>query len=123
MPCVRRRVPVFDGACHRILPRRRGESHRHPAVLRGPNPQVQGTVAGRPRDDGARAVDSRLQIPRVPRVLRRHLRASPRPTASSGGGMTSGRKPKGPEPINIAASTKVNASEKAELLAKYGTMY
>ena len=37
--------------------------------------------------------------------------------------MTSGRKPKGREPINIAASTKVNASEKAELLARYGTMY
>lgn len=37
--------------------------------------------------------------------------------------MTSGRRPKGPEPINIPAATKVTASEKERLLKEHGTMY
>ena len=37
--------------------------------------------------------------------------------------MTSGRKAAGDEPVNITAATKVTAAEKAELIAKHGTMY
>lgn len=37
--------------------------------------------------------------------------------------MTSGRKPKGEEPINIPAATKVTASEREKLIQEHGTMY
>jgi len=37
--------------------------------------------------------------------------------------MTSGRRPKGVEPINIPVATKVTASEREQLIKTYGTMY
>lgn len=37
--------------------------------------------------------------------------------------MTSGRRPKGKEPINIPVATKVTASEREELMKEHGSMY